>query len=313
MPVELDADLVRAVVRDAVGQRTEVRVDEWFVRDDDYVVVALDTLRPALRLVVKLEVAGTGRDHHLEHAATIARLVRAQTEVPTCEVIAVDVTGSRWPCRVLISTELPGVTWARLYPMLTEEGRAVGQRQLGRATAQLHALAFDYFGAIGATPIVGSLRYPLDALRLRARERIRSPESRELMLEVLERHADWFQSASGPRLTHEDLNPNNLLFEIQDDRPVLTGVLDFESAWAGVAESDLARLELWWLTRGAALRAGHAEIAPVPDDYLLRRPILQLLWCLEYADYHTSAAHEADTNVVLAELGLSPRGLPAPG
>jgi aminoglycoside phosphotransferase (APT) family kinase protein len=33
---------------------------------------------------------------------------------------------------------------------------------------------------------------------------------------------------------------DNLLFETRDGHPLLTGVLDFESAWAGVAESDLA-------------------------------------------------------------------------
>jgi len=57
---------------------------------------------------------------------------------------------------------------------------------------------------------------------------------------------------------------------------------------------NLARLKLWRLTRGPALRDGYTEIADIPAEYVVRRPILQLLWCLEYADDHTSAAH-ADT------------------
>ena len=32
--------------------------------------------------------------------------------------------------------------------------------------------------------------------------------------------------------------------------------------------------------------------------------MLQLLWCLEYADDHPSSAHEADTARVCAEIGI---------
>jgi aminoglycoside phosphotransferase (APT) family kinase protein len=105
---------------------------------------------------------------------------------------------------------------------------------------------------------------------------------------------------------HEDLNPHNLLFGVHDGQVVLTGVLDFESAWAGIAESDLARLELWRLTRGSALREGYSEYSDLHDEYAdsLRKPLLQLLWCLEYADEHRSAAHQADTDQVCARLGL---------
>jgi fructosamine-3-kinase len=84
----------------------------------------------------------------------------------------------------------------------------------------------------------------------------------------------------------------------------LSGILDFESAWASTGESDLARLELWWFTRGTALRDGYAELATLSDGYLLRRPVLQLLWCLEYADYHPTVEHQLVTNAVCAELGM---------
>jgi len=130
------------------------------------------------------------------------------------------------------------------------------------------------------------------------------------MWEVLDAHTAAFATSSGPRLTHEDLNPNNVLFEMRYGRPVLTGVLDFESAWAGVFESDLARLELWRRTRGTTLRHGYLEIASIPEDYARRRPILQLMWCLEYADDHASPVHQEDTDGVCAELGLPARRRP---
>jgi len=42
----------------------------------------------------------------------------------------------------------------------------------------------------------------------------------------------------------------------------------------------------------------------VARGYEGRRPLYQLLWCLEYAD--ASAQHAADTVRVCAELGIAP-------
>jgi Ser/Thr protein kinase RdoA (MazF antagonist) len=126
------------------------------------------------------------------------------------------------------------------------------------------------------------------------------------MLEVLDARADLFADLSAATLCHEDLNPNNLVFEVRDGLPVLSGLLDFESAWASTGESDLARLELWWLTRGAALREGYAEVGQVADGYVSRRAVLQLLWCLEYADAHPTLEHQGVTDEVCAELGIAP-------
>jgi Phosphotransferase enzyme family len=80
------------------------------------------------------------------------------------------------------------------------------------------------------------------------------------------RRAEGRVPALGPCLCHEDLNPYNVLFELHNGEPVLTGVLDFEAEWAGLPESDLARLELWRWTRGAALRDGYAATSSVSDS-----------------------------------------------
>jgi aminoglycoside phosphotransferase (APT) family kinase protein len=53
-------------------------------------------------------------------------------------------------------------------------------------------------------------------------------------------------SVPGPRLVHDDLTPNNLLFAMRDDEPVQTGVLDFEAAWAAPGCSNL----VGWLHGG---------------------------------------------------------------
>ena len=82
----------------------------------------------------------------------------------------------------------------------------------------------------------------------------------------------------------------------------LAGVLDFDSAWAGHHESDLARLELWRGMVGEGFWDTYRAVHQMDELYLQRRPIYQLLWCLEYAS--ASPEHIADTRRVCAELGI---------
>jgi aminoglycoside phosphotransferase (APT) family kinase protein len=230
--------------------------------------------------------------------------------VPTFDVLALDITMREWPWEYLIVTQLPGQTWQSLYPRLDPDSRSLALRQIADAAAQLHTLPFDAFGELRPDgSMVDGCSTATDALRGRIWRRLGTDRYRECMLKVLDAHADAFATAPGPTLCHEDLNPNNLLFETVDSRPVLSGVLDFETAWAGLGESDLARLELWRFTGGPALRAGYAERVSLGADYLRRRPVLQLLWCLEYAESGVSPRHQADTERVCQELGVPPSEL----
>jgi fructosamine-3-kinase len=61
---------------------------------------------------------------------------------------------------------------------------------------------------------------------------------------------------------------------------------------------------LWWFTGGTPIREGYAEVAALADGYSARRPVLQLLWCLEYADFHPTLEHQRVTGAVCTELGL---------
>jgi Ser/Thr protein kinase RdoA (MazF antagonist) len=293
------------VVRGAIGARATVRVTEWHVRRDNYVVVAVETEHPALRLIVKLEEPGERPNRHFDAMAAIAQLVRRQTAVPTFDVVAVDVTRQRWPWEYLIVTQLPGLTWMQLYPGLDPDARAVAQRQIGRAAGQLHALRFDAFGQIDGDGSVIQGTRMVPALAQRARRRLTTPRYLELFLELLDVHRDRFAELLTPTLCHEDLNPNNLVFALRDGRPALVGILDFESAWASTGESDLARLELWWMSAGVAVREGYQEVAPLAAGYAARRPLLQLLWCLEYAQFHNAAKDQAVLHQVCDELAIA--------
>ncbi len=88
------------------------------------------------------------------------------------------------------------------------------------------------------------------------------------------------------------------------DRWHLTGLLDFDSAWAGSAESDLARLALWDGMSGEAFWSGYGLTRPLTPHEAERRLILQLLWCLEYAQ--PTPRHHADTARLCAALGVPP-------
>ena len=94
-----------------------------------------------------------------------------------------------------------------------------------------------------------------------------------------------------------------------DGRPRLAAILDFDSAWAGAPESDLARLDLWQSSAYPGLidegfRTAYEAAHTMAPGYRQRRPIYQLLWCLEYAD--ASPQHAADTARVCMELGIAP-------
>ena len=129
----------------------------------------------------------------------------------------------------------------------------------------------------------------------------------DLFAAVLEAHASDFASITEPRLTHEDLNPSNLLLvpgEDGNDDWRIAAILDFESAWAGCPESDIARLELWRDMMGEGFYEGYTAQQPISDGYQARRAVYQLLWCLEYA--RPTPEHHADTARVCAALGIPP-------
>jgi fructosamine-3-kinase len=84
----------------------------------------------------------------------------------------------------------------------------------------------------------------------------------------------------------------------------VAALLDFDSAWASQGESDLARLELWRGMTGSEFLPAYEAIQPLKPGYRDRRPLYQLLWCLEYAS--PTPEHHADTATVCAELGIAP-------
>jgi fructosamine-3-kinase len=131
---------------------------------------------------------------------------------------------------------------------------------------------------------------------------LKDPRHTDMLLDLIHQHADVFASVNVARLCHEDLHHHNILFRRDNGRWQLATILDFDKAWAGHHEIDLAKLELWTGMVGDGFWNAYNQVMVVDDFYIQRRPIYQLLWCLEYAA--NTAQHLADTRALCEQFGL---------
>lgn len=290
------------------------------LREQTTIVIAelafADVPLPERRVVLKLADANSAYPPFAREAAIQRRVVR-ETDIPACAVLAVDDSCRHFPQRYFMMDHAPGMQWRDGLERMSPSNRYLIYRQFGKAVAALHSLSYPHFGEVvehsSDSPLprstgsgVRSDDY-LSALVARARRRIANPAHADLFEAVLQAHAGDFAAITEPRLTHEDLNPSNLLVVPGDDAREgwhLSAVLDFGSAWAGCPESDIARLDLWRDMMGDGFREGYTAHRPIAENYATRRPVYQLLWCLEYA--RPTPIHHADTARVCAELGIPP-------
>ena len=142
----------------------------------------------------------------------------------------------------------------------------------------------------------------LSALKRHAARIISNRRLQEFFLSALEQRSAWFEPVRDAGLCHEDLHGSNILFAQSSGQWRLSAILDFDKAWAGPPESDLARLELWRGMTSPDFWAAYRTFQDVEDGYFQRRPVYQLLWCLEYA--RQTPEHLADTRRVCQELGM---------
>jgi fructosamine-3-kinase len=175
-------------------------------------------------------------------------------------------------------------------------------RQIGYSVAQLHAIRFQGFGELD-TSGQAQKNYPyLTALRERTNRFIKPARLRDYFFSVLNQYTHLFDDIDTANLCHEDLHGHNILFENRQGQWHLATILDFDKAWAGHAETDLARLDLWAGMATKDFWQVYEAIHPLGPAYIQRRPIYQLLWCLEYAQ--PTEKHLADTRQICKELGF---------
>ena len=81
-------------------------------------------------------------------------------------------------------------------------------------------------------------------------------------------------------------------------------MLDWDKAWAGPGESDIARMSFWDDMTGAGFWEVYDSVAPPAEGRSERALVYQLLWCLEYTV--STPRHLADTASVFRRLGIGP-------
>jgi aminoglycoside phosphotransferase (APT) family kinase protein len=227
-----------------------------------------------------------------------------QTNVPVAEIIAVDESCVHFPWRYLIQTRIKGHVWANIADQLTAEQQTDSFRQIGQAVAEIHRIQFPAFGEIASDE--GTTSFRLSLLQ-RAGRTIHQADWRERFAEVVENRKALFDSMNRAVLCHDDLHHYNLMFDETDGKYQLVAVLDFDKAWAGHAETDLARLDFWDNMMGIGFKEAYQAIHPVDPGYMERRAVYQLMWCLEYAVQ--TPRHNADLRRVCQELGITPISL----
>jgi fructosamine-3-kinase len=290
------------LLKEKIGSSVEIVDYKIGSQRHDYLVLLVQLHSPSLELVIKLAGPEAPYDCPFDRTAVLHRLVSAHTSILMPEVIAVDVSYQTWPWRYILKTRIPGTEWDTARDKMNAEQLSAAYRQIGNAVAQLHTIEFPAFGNLAADGQVET-GYPyLIALKERASSYIKNERLRDYFFAVLDRYAYLFYVVSKANLCHEDLHRYNILFEKRQEQWCLTTILDFDKAWAGHRESDLARLDLWTGMTNEEFWRAYDAICPLPPLYKQRRPIYQLLWCLGYAQ--PTAKHLADTRQVCQEIGF---------
>lgn len=290
------------LLRELLGSHARLMRLEVRKRMFDYRVVLVELDAPHLWLVAKLAGPGAALACPFERTAALLELVRKRTRVPVAEVMAVDARFERWPWRYLLTTCLPGVQWVKAREQMDDSERNVAYAQMGEAAAGLHALQFPGFGELSP-----NLDSPADcgflaAWQVRAEDFIPDEGHRAAFLAALEPRSGLFAELGPAGLTHEDLHGYNILFERQARGWQLSAILDFDKAWAGCCESDLARMAFWDGMTGPTFWQAYTANLRINSGYAQRKLLFQLFWCLEYGE--TSPRHQADTTRVCRELGI---------
>jgi aminoglycoside phosphotransferase (APT) family kinase protein len=297
-------ELARAALGSHLGPEASTAELRLVTGDGGRAVVVV-SLAGQPRFVLKLLWPdGSGRVDLARTAAVMALARGAGVPVPETVAVGAIAAGGemegRW--QYLLQEHLPGIEWRRLRPTLDRDGLAAAHRDIARALVRLQSVRFPGFGELdaGAAPAATDL---VTSLGVRAELRVGERRHRALFAGVLERSSHLFDDPGEPTLVHDDLHHDNLIFDRRDGQWQLRGVLDWDKAWAGPAESDVARLAFWDDMTGPAFwpvyRAGVPERPGEPE----RRAVHQLLWCLEYDD--RTPRHRRDTARLCRRLGVS--------
>jgi aminoglycoside phosphotransferase (APT) family kinase protein len=294
-------ELARERVAALLGARSRVVGVAALASGDDGAVALVTLARPPRRLVLKVAAAHAAPAVDLERTAAASELARA-CGAPVAAVLAVGTVPGEGGWSYLLQEHVEGVDWRGVRPLLDPDQLVAAHRQIATAVLAVQSARLDRFGELdpGNGPAARDLGH---ALRRRAELRIADAGRRAVFCALLEREADLLAGdRSAPTLCHDDLHHANVVFRAERGTWRLAGLLDWDKAWAGPAESDIARMAFWDDMTGPGFWATYRAAVPVSEGEHERALVHQLLWCLEYpAD---TPRHRADTAALCRRLGV---------
>jgi aminoglycoside phosphotransferase (APT) family kinase protein len=300
---EIDSDLedfARTQVRAALGSENSVTRVERLQVGQEQSVLRLTLARPPRRLVLK--VAGPGTHAGIDFQRTTAAISLARAAgVPVPTVLAAETSYGSGLWSYLLQEHVDGVVWRRLRPLLAPDQVRTAHREIATALLAMRSLRLASFGELNAAgePAGDDL---VPALRRRAELRIADPRRLTTFLNLLDRRSSLFADQMRSTLCHDDLQHTNLIFQAGRGSWKLAAVLDWDKAWAGPPESDVARMAFWDDMTGAGFWEVYNAEVPPAEGRAERALIYQLLWCLEYPV--STPRHRADTASLCRRLGV---------
>ncbi len=295
-------DQLLQLLQQAIGTQVELVGQKIVNQQFDYLVLVAQLHHPSIKVVIKIAGPGARMAASFDRTVMINRLVASSTTIPMAEVLAVDVSGHEWPWRYLLMTYIPGREWAIVRRRMNAQEMSDAYRQIGDAAAQLHMIHFPAFGELAGDGSVRGERSFYAEFTQRARSCIQNDRLYDQFLSVLQPNQALFTDVRQACLCHEDLHGYNILFEHRQDQWHLATILDFDKAWSGNHQIDLARLEFWKGMTSKEFWEAYTANCSIEPLYVQRRPIYQLLWCFEYA--RNTPRHLRDTRQLCEKLGL---------
>jgi aminoglycoside phosphotransferase (APT) family kinase protein len=295
-------DAVRAALREALGADARPARVDVLSGGEDRAVARVTVAGRADPLLVKVGAASAvrGRGADFERTAAATALASA-AGVPTAEVLAARTAGAGRPFGYLVQRHVEGVEWRLLRPGLAEDDVRSVHRRLAEVVLALQTVRPPGFGDLDGAGRSSDDQL-LPALHRRADQLVADPAARDGVHALLDREAHLFGDDS-PTLCHDDLHSANVLLAPDGDGWRIAALLDWDKAWSGPAESDVARMAFWDGMTGPGFWEVYRAAMPERDGEPRRALVHQLMWCLEYDS--PTARHRADTTAVLAALGRS--------
>lgn len=203
-------------------------------------------------------------------------------------------TAEEAPLRYLVTTWVPGVALTDVLQQGDAAAHARAGRQVGRALATLHATRYARTGflddALRVVEPFDGVRATVEAFvsaavtgGLAGRRLGRTASAR--LLRYLEAHGPRLDALDGRyALLHADCKPTNVRVTTEGR---LTGLLDWEFAWAGPPLFDLGQMFRWPVPdayRDALLAAYREAGGHLPQRWRLLARLLDLLNLVGFLD-----------------------------